>query len=85
MTPEAFCYWLQGWFELNSTIDHRKGATPETLEMIKKHLQSVFTNTIMNPGLTINPNKPFDIRDYYKIPPVTCDVEPQGWKSGAIC
>jgi len=42
MTPENFCYWLQGWFELNQTIDHREGATQETLEMIKRHLDLVF-------------------------------------------
>jgi len=43
MTPEQFTYWLQGWFELNKTIDHREGATPETLKMIEDHLKTVFT------------------------------------------
>jgi hypothetical protein len=42
MTPENFCYWLQGWFELNRTVDHREGATPETLKMIEDHLKLVF-------------------------------------------
>ena len=42
MTPENFCYWLRGWFELNKTIDHREGATPETLKMIEDHLAEVF-------------------------------------------
>ncbi len=42
MTPENFCYWLQGWFELNQTIDHRDGATKETMEMISTHLALVF-------------------------------------------
>lgn len=46
MTPENFCYWLNGWFELNQTIDHRKGATPETMEMIKNHLDLVFNKVI---------------------------------------
>lgn len=46
MTSENFCYWLQGWFELNSTIDHREGATVETLEMIKAHLNMVFIHEI---------------------------------------
>lgn len=41
MSPENFCYWLQGWFELNKTIDHRQGATPETLKMIEDHLALV--------------------------------------------
>lgn len=47
MTPENFCYWLQGWFELNTTIDHREGASKETLAMIGKHLDSVFDAKIM--------------------------------------
>ncbi len=42
MTAENFCYWLQGWFELNTTIDHRSGATKETLDMMKSHLDLVF-------------------------------------------
>ena len=42
MTPENFVYWLQGWFELNKTIDHRAGATPETLQVIEDHLKLVF-------------------------------------------
>lgn len=46
MTSRDFCYWLQGWFELNATIDHREGATPETLEMIKAHLNLVFKHEI---------------------------------------
>lgn len=42
MTSEQFCYWLQGFFELKKTIDHREGATPETMQMIEDHLQIVF-------------------------------------------
>lgn len=46
MTSENFCYWLQGWFELNKTIDHRDGASKETLEMIQAHLNMVFIHDI---------------------------------------
>ena len=46
MNSREFCYWLQGWFELNSTIDHRDGATKETLDMIQKHLNMVFVHEI---------------------------------------
>lgn len=46
MTSVNFCYWLQGWFELNASIDHREGATPETLEIIRKHLAMVFKHEI---------------------------------------
>lgn len=43
MTPEQFCYWLQGYFELKKTIDHRDGATPETMKVIEDHLKLVLT------------------------------------------
>lgn len=46
MTSRDFCYWLQGWFELNATIDHREGASKETLEAIKNHLAMVFKHEI---------------------------------------
>lgn len=46
MKSENFCYWLKGWFELNRTIDHREGATKETLEMIERHLDMVFKHEI---------------------------------------
>ena len=46
MTSRDFCYFLQGWFELSQTIDRRAGATPETLEMIQKHLDMVFIHEI---------------------------------------
>ena len=48
MTPEQFAYWLQGWFELNKTIDHREGATPDTLKMIEDHLKTVFHKVTPN-------------------------------------
>ena len=43
MTPKEFCIWLQGWFELNDTIDHREGATKETLNLIKEKLDLVLS------------------------------------------
>ena len=46
MTSRDFAYWLQGYFELKDTIDHRLGATPETMELIKKHLALVFKHEI---------------------------------------
>lgn len=46
MTSRDFCYWMQGWFELNETIDHRNGATQETLEVIRRHLNMVFHHEI---------------------------------------
>ncbi len=42
MKPESFCYWLQGWFELNTTVTNKVFHTPETLNMIEQHLKLVF-------------------------------------------
>ena len=46
MTSRDFCYWLQGFFELNNHIDHRDGMTPEGMECIKNHLAMVFRHEI---------------------------------------
>ena len=46
MKSRDFCYWLQGWFELNKTIDHRGGTTPETMKVIENHLAMVFKHEI---------------------------------------
>lgn len=46
MQSRDFCFWLQGWFELNETIDHRDGASKETLQVIKNHLHMVFKHEI---------------------------------------
>jgi hypothetical protein len=37
MTPEQFCYWLQGYCELNG-----RPPSQEEWESIKEHLQTVF-------------------------------------------
>jgi hypothetical protein len=45
MTSREFCYWLQGYFEIN------KGAgalTQEQSEIIQKHLSLVFIHEIDN-------------------------------------
>lgn len=39
MSPENFCYWLQGLFELQPDL---KTLTPEQVQMIKQHLMYVF-------------------------------------------
>lgn len=69
MTSEQFCYWLQGYFELKQTIDHREGATPETMKMIEEHLQTVFVKVTPSyqapnlgfPGLRTMELRPSDI------------------------
>lgn len=42
MTPENFCYWLQGKFELDGE-GNVTGFTKEQAEVIHEHLQLVFT------------------------------------------
>ena len=39
MTPENYCYWLQGLFELTNSEELSK----EQVVVIKEHLQLVFT------------------------------------------
>ena len=48
MTPENFCYWLQGRIEL-----HRDMITVEEWECIKSHLQLVFNK--QTPSMPNNP------------------------------
>lgn len=38
MTPENFCYWLQGFFEISGTTE----LTKEQVVMIEEHLQLIF-------------------------------------------
>lgn len=42
MTSRDFCYWLQGWLE----IEDPKAITPAQLKTIKKHLSMVFLHEI---------------------------------------
>ena len=44
MTSRDFCYWLQGYFEINGIS--RNGISPEQAEMIRKHLELVFVHEI---------------------------------------
>lgn len=53
MAPENFCYWLQGFFEITNAGKNGVNLvlTPDQVDMINKHLQSVFKATIMLPPL----------------------------------
>jgi len=42
MTPTAFCYWLQGFFELSDA----ETLSPKQVEAIKNHLNLVFEHVI---------------------------------------
>lgn len=44
MTPEQFCYWLQGYFEIQGigTKDDMEGVHPDQAKIIRDHLNLVF-------------------------------------------
>ncbi len=44
MTSRDFCYWLQGYFELNR--ENTSDCSPEQVQIIKDHLNMVFLHEI---------------------------------------
>lgn len=42
MTPEQFCYWLQGFFE----IAKPSALSPKEVEIIRNHLDLVFKHVL---------------------------------------
>ena len=60
MKPEQFCYWLRGFLEI-AKAGLKEGQnlelTREQIDMIDKHLLSVFNNVIMTqqPNIVITP------------------------------
>jgi hypothetical protein len=59
MTTENFCYWLQGFAEVN-----RKAPTGEQWEIIKDHLSLVFNKVTPDrhviKKITVHPTKEYD-------------------------
>ena len=54
MTPEQFCYWLQGRLELNGDP-----LTPEETQCVREHLKTVFTKvTPPSPSEVFKPVAP---------------------------
>lgn len=50
MSPQEFCYWLKGFFELMDAGPKRAEKlvlTAKQVDMIEKHLKSVFQEKIM--------------------------------------
>jgi hypothetical protein len=43
MTPQNFCYWLNGFFEISGSV---KSLSTEQINMIKAHLRLVFRDSI---------------------------------------
>lgn len=44
MQSRDFCYWLQGYFEIEGS--ERTALNPEKVDIIKKHLAMVFVHEI---------------------------------------
>lgn len=63
MTPEQFCYWLQGFAEINGTAP-----SPEQWRQIKDHLATVFRKVTPKYDPIINP-----ITEPYKPDPLRTD------------
>ena len=63
MTCENFCFWLQGFFEMQppNTVDKKLVLSPEQVEMIRQHLQLVFKNVTAPVVKTVTPFIPPDI------------------------
>lgn len=56
MTPNDFCYWLQGFLEISDV----KTLTPEQLLVVKDHLQLVFKK---DTPLRFGPPMPYTLCD----------------------
>jgi len=53
MTPEQFVYWLNGFAELNPSLEQ---PTPEQWKSITEHLKTVFVKVTPEVKVQINPN-----------------------------
>lgn len=75
MTPEQFCYWLQGRAELDGSPP-----TPEQWQAIREHLALVFTK-VTPPFIPAKiPNLPTHL-DY---PPQPLRIDQKGFPQGTI-
>jgi len=81
MTPEQFCYWLNGYFEVSYIND----LTSDQVQIIKDHLATVFNKVTPNrkqDNTWVPPNPYPQIDRYinswvapydkYREPPVSC-------------
>ena len=46
MTARDFCYWLQGYFELQNVSEDKLEMTHGNLILVKRHLEMVFKHEI---------------------------------------
>ncbi len=77
MSPESFCYWLQGYLEFSQYLNGPKDLNERQVEDIRNQLNLVLTKTNLPMQLPLFPNLP-------PFPPVTCDDSTTGkpsWSS----
>jgi hypothetical protein len=85
MTPEQFCYWLQGFFE----VGHADGSAigPQQAKAIRAHLEKVFTKT--TPDIPIPPIElrplPHTPLPYTPISPFGQPHLPDWWRITVSC
>ena len=69
MTPQNFCYFLQGFLELNKEKIETQGITKEQAEKIAETLDLVFTH----PNNTAITNKPLHgFQESFPSPQIRC-------------
>jgi hypothetical protein len=83
MTPEQFCYWLQGFAELSEGEPSPDSAQ---WQMIKDHLGEVF-NKVTPPKKQLLTESPLQkaIKDMQEPKPYCGHVDPYTPPSGRIC
>jgi hypothetical protein len=52
MTTRDFCFWLQGFFEING---EDKAMTDKQAKMVKEHLDSVFQHGVKSGDVAVGP------------------------------
>jgi len=93
MTSRDFCFWLQGYFEIDSALDPdiTNGLPAEKVRIIKDHLQLVFEKVTPDRNPEIKSESWSHLTDQYQgssepgsvIPTmgISCSAEPAGFVS----
>lgn len=73
MTPEQFCYWLQGFAEITQTDQCFSGPQPHEWKIITDHLNLVFKKETPNYNITPVFGPKVDPNRWWDAPPqITC-------------
>lgn len=70
MTPQEFCYWLQGYFELSPTVP-LCGLTQEQAKVVRDHLQLVFQKVTPTPAVAPLSPRPWEWQPAPYHPPIS--------------